>query len=100
MAYEKKSSYIPKLYETENIPLEEKTIYQVYRIPSLGFYWMIAEYDPKERTAFGYANLNDDDMAEWGYISIDELEKNGAILDNGWKPCSCKEARKKIYEIE
>jgi hypothetical protein len=101
MRYERnKQSYIPELYETEDIPAEEKTIYQVYRLPSVGFYWLIAEYDPKEKTAFGYANLNDDQNAEWGYISIDELEQNGAILDTEWKPCSYREARKKIYEIE
>ncbi len=97
--YKEKTPRIPKLYETENIPLEEKIIYQVYRIPSVGFYWLIAEYDPKEKTAFGYANLNNDSMAEWGYISIDELEDNGAILDTQWKPCSYREAKRKVYEI-
>ena len=39
-------------------------------------------------------------MAEWGYISIDELEENGAVLDTEWKPCSYREAKKKIYEID
>ncbi len=62
--YKEKTPCIPKLYETENIPLEEKIIYQVYRIPSVGFYWLIAEYDPREKTAFGFANLNNDGTAE------------------------------------
>ena len=47
---------------------------------------MIAELDPERNLAFGYANLNNDDFAEWGYISIDELVENGAQLDPNWNP--------------
>ena len=36
--------------------------------------------------AFGYANLNDNEMAEWGYISIRELRENGAYNVPHWKP--------------
>jgi len=89
-------SKIPGLYGQENVPLEDHIIYQQYRIESIGFYWLIAEFDPKERLAFGYANLNNDDFAEWGYISIDELEENGAELDKEWKPCKYKDALKRI----
>jgi len=81
---------VPKLYETEDEPLEEKTIYQKYEIPGLGFYWLIAELDEESDLAFGYANLNDDQNAEWGYISIDELRKNGAEPVEDWKPCKYK----------
>jgi hypothetical protein len=49
---------IPKLYETENIPFDEKIIYRRYRIKELGYYWLIAELDRKSNIAFGYANLN------------------------------------------
>jgi len=35
--------------------------------------------------------LNDDDMAEWGYISIKELEDNDAVMDQIWKPKKFKE---------
>jgi len=31
--------------------------------------------------AYGYANLNDENNAECGYISLAELEKTGATLD-------------------
>ena len=34
----------------------------------------------RQDDAFGYVNLNDDDMAEWGYIDIIDIEKNGAKL--------------------
>lgn len=87
---------IPKLYETEKVPLEKKIIYQRYQIGPIGFYWLIAEYDPEKKLAFGYANLNNDDFAEWGYIDVEELTENGATLDEEWKPCMYKEAMEKI----
>lgn len=59
-----------------------------YQIKELGFYWLIAELDREKDLAFGYANLNDHQMAEWGYISIRELLENGAELDRNWKPCT------------
>ena len=87
---------IPGLYGQEHLPLEEHIIHQRYQIKTIGFYWLIAELDPKENLAFGYANLNNDDFAEWGYISIDELLENGAELDKEWKPCTYKEATNNI----
>lgn len=77
---------IPGLYETENVPLGEKMIYQKWDIKEIGFYWLIAELEPKKQLAFGYANLNDDELAEWGYISLRELTENGAVMDETWKP--------------
>lgn len=85
-------STIPKLYETEETPLEQKTIHQRYTIPHVGFYWLIAELDQEKNLAFGYANLNNEECAEWGYIDIKELLANGALLDKDWKSCSFKEA--------
>lgn len=44
--------------------------------------WLIIGYDPKDRMLFGYADLyGGGDCAEWGYISLDELEalKFGSI---------------------
>jgi len=89
---------IPRLYETERIPVEEKVIYQRYRIRKIGFYWLIAELDKERNLAFGYANLNNDIFAEWGYISIDELLANGVELDKEWKPCRYRDAMKRIVE--
>jgi len=89
---------IPKLYETEEVPLDGKTIYQVYTIPSVKFYWLISELDEKKNLAFGFANLNNDIFAEWGYISINELLENGAELVEDWEPCKYPEARKLIEE--
>jgi hypothetical protein len=70
---------IPKLYPTENISFEKKIIHQRYQIEDIGFCWLIAELGKKKNLAFGYANLNDDDFAEWGYIDINELLENGAF---------------------
>jgi len=92
----KSKEKIPKLYATENVPFEKKIIHQRYQIEEIGFYWLIAEIDKRKNLAFGYANLNDDQLAEWGYIDIDELLKNGAELDKEWKPCTYKEAIDKI----
>jgi len=61
---EKSEEKIPMLYATENIPFEKKIVYRRYEIKELGFYWLIAELDKKKNLAFGYANLNDDELAE------------------------------------
>ena len=87
---------IPELYGTENVSLEKKMIYQKWEIPQIGFYWLIAELDKKKNLAFGYANLNDDYFAEWGYIDIEELIDNGATMDRKWKPQSFDDAIKQI----
>ena len=89
---------LPGLYATENIPFEKKIVHHRYQIKNIGFYWLIAELDKKQNLGFGYANLNNDDFAEWGYISIDELLENGAKLDDTWKPCTYREAMKRIAE--
>lgn len=63
---------IPKLYETEKIPLKEKDVYLHFFIG--GCDWYIVEYDKKNEIFFGYAIINGDFMnAEWGYISFIEL---------------------------
>lgn len=65
---------IPKLYSTENTPTQEKKVYIHYFIPLLNWDWWICEYDKEEKLFFGYANLNDPQNAEWGYVSLTELE--------------------------
>jgi len=77
---------MPNLCETENVKCEEKIIYQVYYLASVQFLWLIAEYDPDQKMAFGFANLNDDLNAEWGDIYIPELLKAGARQVKGWVP--------------
>jgi hypothetical protein len=63
---------IPRLYETEAIPLSEKLIHLHFFIG--GCDWYITEYDGND-LFFGYAILNGDLInAEWGYVSFDELK--------------------------
>ncbi|MEM3769521.1 MAG: hypothetical protein QXE37_05760 [Nitrososphaerales archaeon] len=92
------SRRIPKLYETEDIPFEEKIIYRRYWIRELGFYWLIAELDEESNIAFRYANLNNDAFAEWGYIDLNELLSMGVELDEGWRPCKFKDVIRRIKE--
>ena len=75
---------IPKLYETENTPLNDKMIHLHFFIG--GCDWYIAEYDGDD-LFFGFAILNNDyEMAEWGYISFGELR---AINIDGWLEIDC-----------
>jgi hypothetical protein len=36
--------------------------------------WYATEYDPKEKTFFGYVSIFGDWNDEWGYFSLQELE--------------------------
>lgn len=70
---------IPRLYQTEDIPLKDKLIYLHFFIGSCD--WFIAEYDGED-LFWGYAILNDDhDMAEWGYLSFTEMKE---VKIRGW----------------
>jgi hypothetical protein len=70
---ESRLSTIPRLYETEDVELKNKLIYLHFFIG--GCDWYIAEYDGED-TFWGYAILNGDEQnAEWGYISFQELRE-------------------------
>ncbi len=70
---QKQLDKIPKLYETENTPLEDKLIYLHFFIG--GCDWYAAEYDGED-LLWGYTILNGDfEMAEWGYFSFEELKQ-------------------------
>ena len=80
---------LPKLYKTKKIPPKDKIIYLHFFISATDLY--IAEYDGKD-IFYGFTVLNgDDEMAEWGYISFQELRevKVGFLeVDNDlhWRP--------------
>lgn len=73
---------IPRLYETEGIPLKDKQIHLHFFIGNCD--WYIAEYDGED-LFFGFAILNGDHLnSEWGYISLRELRSinfNGLEID-------------------
>ena len=64
---------LPQLYETEGTEPADKIIHLHFF--SGGCDWYIAEYDGDD-IFFGYANLGDPAMAEWGYISFQELKES------------------------
>ena len=74
---EKAMARIPAIYGTEGTPVEEKQVHLHFLIPNAmqAFDWWVMEYDSVERLAFGFTCLNGDTAnAEFGYISLDELE--------------------------
>jgi len=65
-------SKIPRLYETENTPADEKLIFHHFFIGNS--HWYAAEFDGED-IFYGYAILNGDmQNAEWGYFSLQELK--------------------------
>jgi hypothetical protein len=63
---------IPNLYETEEIPLQDKLIHLHFFLG--GCDWFIAEHDGGD-LFWGFAILNGDlQMAEWGYMSFSEFK--------------------------
>ncbi len=93
---EEQLALLPRLYETENIALEEKIIHMHFFLGCCD--WYIAEYDGDD-IFWGYVILNDDYLyAEWGYSSLAELmaiSTNGLEIDRDlfWRP-------RKASEIE
>ena len=65
-------SKLPKLYETEKVPLKDKPIYIHFFIGDCD--WFISEYDGED-LFFGYAIIGNPAFAEWGYISFTELKQ-------------------------
>ena len=61
---------LPRLYCTEDKPPAEKVIHLHFFIGNCD--WFVAEFDGED-TFFGFANLGDPQMAEWGYFTLSEL---------------------------
>ena len=81
---EDRLSKIPRLYETEHTPLQEKLIHLHFFLG--GCDWYVAEYDGED-IFWGFAILNNDfQNAEWGYISFSELK---SIRVGGWQKIDC-----------
>lgn len=81
---------VPGLYQTEHIPTPDKIIHAHFHIGQS--HWLIAEYDHVD-TMFGFCVLNGDlEMAEWGYVSLQELEDINVLglhqveYDVDWEP--------------
>lgn len=87
-------SQLPRLYQTENVPVEDKIIHLHFFLG--GCDWYIAEYDGQD-LMFGFAILNNDTQnAEWGYVSLAELKETsvgGIEVDRDiyWRPKQAKD---------
>ncbi|GAA1885485.1 hypothetical protein GCM10009814_14380 [Lapillicoccus jejuensis] len=85
---------IPSLYGTESVPLGDKWLWLHYFVGACD--WWLAEYDSASGVGWGYACLGDPGVAEWGYVSLVELESlnNGWVVerDRHWTPCTAMQA--------
>lgn len=62
----------PELYDTEEVAMDDKTIWAHFFGPSQD--WYIAELDPETGEAMGYCDLGLG-FPEWGYVFLPELEE-------------------------
>jgi len=68
---------LPPLYSTEDIPCDEKQIVLKFFNPMGAATWYIAEGSEQEDgdwLFFGYCDLGHPDCAEWGYVTLAELQ--------------------------
>jgi len=84
---------VPRLYETEDVPLKEKLVHLHFFIN--GCDWYICETDGKD-IMWGFCILNNDyEMAEWGYVSLSELR---SIKIDGWLEVDCE--LEELWEVK
>lgn len=63
---------IPPLFSTEDVPFSEKTVSAILHHPLTDWSWLVTEYDPKSKEAFGFVKGFEE---EWGSFFIPELEQ-------------------------
>lgn len=63
------ANQLPKLYETEDVPLPEKVAYAKFFYPENQWTWYPVEYDGKDR----FFGLVVGQETELGYFSLEEL---------------------------
>lgn len=68
---------VPGLYETDDIPTEDKVVHAKYFLPGTRWTWLMFEYDPKGELAFGAVISGiSPDFDELGYFSLKDLKKS------------------------
>jgi len=65
------ATQIPKLYQTERVPLPEKLVYAKLFHPASKWTWYVIEYDGND-LCFG---LVEGEATEFGYFSLSELSQ-------------------------
>lgn len=92
---------LPKLYATEDIKVENKTIYIKYFTPDSNWSWYVAEYDKESKIFFGFV---DGLYPEWGYFSLIELKEVKGPLglkierDLNFKPTRFKNIKELLWK--
>lgn len=61
---------LPKLYETDNVKVEDKILRAKFFTPDTNWTWYPVEFDGKD-TFFGFVQGFEQ---EWGYFTLSELE--------------------------
>jgi len=74
---------LPTVDETAETGISGLTVHLKLFNPCGAGTWYIYAYNPDEKLAMGFVNLNDPEMAELGYISITELEEYRGPLGLG-----------------
>ena len=72
---------LPKLYDQEHNEL--KVLYARYYHPEFNYEWYAMEYSSIQRLFFGLVEGED---LEYGYFTLDELERIGAKRDYYFTP--------------
>lgn len=67
---------LPKLYATENVPLEKKIAQVKFFTPDSSWTWFAVEFDGEDR----FFGLTYGQFKEWGYFSLKELESTRGPL--------------------
>lgn len=87
---------MPSTYGTEDIEEDDKIVYLHYFYGGSDWYIVEKDSEMEQLQAFGYVVLNGDhEMAEWGYISIEELKRTNRVeLDFYFEPTEFGELKK------
>ena len=81
----KRLNQMPSLYSTQDIPLQQKEVWLHFYIA--GCDWWAVEFDHEGGDLFfGFANLGDATLAEWGYFSLSEMR---SIKISGFLEIDC-----------
>ncbi len=87
---------LPKLYATDGDETAKFLVKFILPVDDRTFEWWLKEFDETTGRAFGYTNLNDPQMSELGYISVQELLEKGAFIDPLYKPLTLAEIEKEL----
>lgn len=66
---------LPSIEATAETSIKDLTVHCKLFDPTGAGTWYLYAYDPADKLAMAFCNLGDSEMAEIGYLSIEELEE-------------------------